>query len=45
MWKLLDLGMRGFRTSTLTTIWETAKDLDVDIFVHPWNMEWCDPKY
>jgi len=26
-------------------IWETAKDLGVGIFVHPWNMEWCDPKY
>jgi len=22
-------------------IWETAKDLGVGIFVHPWNMEWC----
>eukprot|EP00746_Dinoflagellata_sp_MGD_P028323 gnl/MRDRNA2_/MRDRNA2_16692_c0_seq1.p1 gnl/MRDRNA2_/MRDRNA2_16692_c0~~gnl/MRDRNA2_/MRDRNA2_16692_c0_seq1.p1 ORF type:complete len:320 (-),score=59.46 gnl/MRDRNA2_/MRDRNA2_16692_c0_seq1:45-962(-) len=26
-------------------IWQTAKDLDVGIFVHPWDMEWCDSKY
>eukprot|EP00397_Hematodinium_sp_SG-2012_P051861 GEMP01061021.1.p1 GENE.GEMP01061021.1~~GEMP01061021.1.p1 ORF type:complete len:302 (+),score=89.18 GEMP01061021.1:287-1192(+) len=29
----------------LRPIWETAKSLDVGMFIHPWDMEWCDKKY
>ncbi|KAF4669576.1 hypothetical protein FOL47_002461 [Perkinsus chesapeaki] len=25
----------------LLPIWETAKSLNVGIFIHPWDMEWC----
>jgi predicted TIM-barrel fold metal-dependent hydrolase len=29
----------------LLPIFETAAELDIGIFVHPWDMDWCDSKY